>query len=504
MAKFYALLKTHKENFMIDLPSRPVISDINTPPSFVSKFLCNILQNCCSLPKSHVKNSFDTKEKLKDITIPEDYILISLDVVSLFSNISKDQVLQSLDKRFNKIHSKSKVPFHLIVYIINFIFDNLYFTYNDKVYRQIMGTPMGSAISPLIADLVMEDVEIEALSKLDYPPIFYLRYVDDILTCIPNNKLSQTVNVFNNINNNIHFTYEIEKNNSINFLDLLLINNNGKIITNWFQKPRFSGRLLNYNSNHPNSQKIGIIYNLIDRAIKLSDKKFHSDNIKLCKNLLLLNNYPINFINKYANKRLHIINQIRNNSDNNNNIDSNNKTDNNNIICINTNIYNRIPKVKIPFVPVLFNNIKNVIKKYKIIPIPGITNKLNKFIIRGKDITYKLENVNTVYKFKCNNCKYCYVGESKRALYIRLEEHEKDVKNNCDKPVPNHCVNNHMFEFNKVSIMDFEPNLFKRKISEMLHIQANFTVNKKEDTMFLNSFYKNFINYITRKFPNYF
>ena len=53
--------------------------------------------------------------------------------------------------------------------------------------------------------------------------------------------------------------------------------------------------------------------------------------------------------------------------------------------------------------------------------------------------------------------------------------------------------------------MDFEPNLFKRKISEMPHIKANnFTVNKKEDTMFLNSLYKNFINYVTRKFPNYF
>ena len=42
---------------------------------------------------------------------------------------------------------------------------------------------MGSPISPLFVDTVMEDLEIECLSilepKFQIQPIFYFRYVDD-------------------------------------------------------------------------------------------------------------------------------------------------------------------------------------------------------------------------------------------------------------------------------------------------------------------------------------
>ena len=46
-----------------------------------------------------------------------------------------------------------------------------------------------------------------------------------------------------------------------------------------------------------------------------------------------------------------------------------------------------------------------------------ITNKLMRFIIKGKDVTPKKENVNSIYKIKCNICKASYKGESKRALH---------------------------------------------------------------------------------------
>ena len=182
---------------------------------------------------------------------------------------------------------------------------------------------MGSAISPIIADIIMDDIETEALSLLDFMPAFYFRFVDDIISCIYKDKINHMVHTFNNIIPNIQFTHKIEKDNNINFLDLLLINNDNKIITNWSQKSSFSGPLLNYISNHPRSHKIGIINNLVDRAIKLSDKRFHNKNIKFCKNLLLLNDYPTKFVNKYVEKRIHTIKQIINNNESNININNN-------------------------------------------------------------------------------------------------------------------------------------------------------------------------------------
>ena len=65
-----------------------------------------------------------------------------------------------------------------------------------------------------------------------------------------------------------------------------------------------SGRFLNYFSSNPLHQKIGIIKNLVDSAILLSDTKFHQENLKLASKFLILNGYPSHFINKHIRRRL--------------------------------------------------------------------------------------------------------------------------------------------------------------------------------------------------------
>jgi len=48
---------------------------------------------------------------------------------------------------------------------------------------------MGSPLSPIIADLVMQDFESEALSLLPFSLPIYFRYVDDILIATPFDKI---------------------------------------------------------------------------------------------------------------------------------------------------------------------------------------------------------------------------------------------------------------------------------------------------------------------------
>ena len=81
--------------------------------------------------------------------------------------------------------------------------DNTYFQFNNKFYKQSFGTPMGSPISGLFVDLVMDDLESECLQKLSFKPIFFYRYVDDIITCIPNSELNEMLNTFNSYNNRL-------------------------------------------------------------------------------------------------------------------------------------------------------------------------------------------------------------------------------------------------------------------------------------------------------------
>jgi len=62
------------------------------------------------------------------------------------------------------------------------------------------------------------------------------------------------------------------------------------------KKPTFSGRYINFHSQHPISQKRGIIYGLVDKVLFLSHPKFQEKNLKKAIELLLDNCFPLSFI----------------------------------------------------------------------------------------------------------------------------------------------------------------------------------------------------------------
>jgi len=57
-----------------------------------------------------------------------------------------------------------------------------------------------------------------------------------------------------------------------------------------------------------------------------------------------------------------------------------------------------------------------------------ILNKLTGFIKRHKDSIKYDANNNIVYKILYNNCNASYVGQTKRQLKTRINEHMKNIK----------------------------------------------------------------------------
>lgn len=336
---------------------------------------------------------------------------------------------------------------------------------------------MGSPISPFFADLVMEDLEIDCLHTLKHKhsvePVFYFRYVDDICMCIKKEHIELVVKVFNSYDKHLQFTFELEDNNRINFLDLTLIKDNNRIITDWFKKPTSSDRMINYFSDHPIQQKKNIVFNLVDRAISLSHSAFHSDNLKKVKSILKMNNYPIEFSEKYIKVRLNKIKFA-----NLNNV-KNNKSD----------IYKRIFKVGLPFVNNCFFELSNILREHNISTIPLVNKNTNTIVQLGKDVVKKWDRTNIVYKFTCKDCPACYIGETKRSFLTRVNEHRKNTS--LASVVYNHRQNmHHDFDWDNAKILDYESNWKKRTILEMIHIKSNcHTINKKEDAFSLNRIY---------------
>ena len=135
---------------------------------------------------------------------------------------------------------------------------------------------MGSPLSPLVANLYMERFERQALDSYLLKPKEWKHCVDDTNFIWPHGRgsLDEFFYHLNNQHASIKFTMEIEENNSISFLDVLITKNgDGSLAHQVYRKPTHTGTYLHANSHHFPSQKLGVINNLITRALRISDKE---------------------------------------------------------------------------------------------------------------------------------------------------------------------------------------------------------------------------------------
>ena len=114
-------------------------------------------------------------------------------------------------------------PGHLnindIVSLLNFTLSNNYFVFSDKIYKQVHGCVMGSPVSPVVANLCMEEIEEFAINASPVTPKIWKRYVDDSFCIIKKNGVTAFHDTLNSIDTNISFTIEHECNGKISFLD---------------------------------------------------------------------------------------------------------------------------------------------------------------------------------------------------------------------------------------------------------------------------------------------
>ncbi|XP_077255641.1 uncharacterized protein LOC143893802 [Temnothorax americanus] len=411
LSRAYGLPKIHKPN----CPFRLIVSSLNSPTYALAAFLHRTIHESLPAAHSHVANSFKLVERLSKIHLSDNFELISLDVVSLFTNVPTEMVLDSICVRWHLISKKCKIPRSEFLIAVRLVLNSTFFTFNSIIYQQIFGSPMSSPLSPTAVDIVMQDLEASALATLKYTPPFFVRYVDDIALATPSSSLDHTLEVFNSFHPRLQFTVEVGEGGRLNFLEITMIRRNNRIIFDWFHKPTFSGRYLNFVSQHPVCQKRGTVISLIDRVFLLSHPSFHSKNLELAVQILLNNCYPLDFIFRNFHERIKsLINRVRSETD-------------------------RSPDVQpeeaasfftIPYIPHINDQYRNILKNHKLRLSYYSLNKMQNCIKTHKDALPKFAHSNVVYKINCGDCDASYVGQTGRQLQTRIKEHQAHIRRN--------------------------------------------------------------------------
>ncbi|XP_072763715.1 uncharacterized protein [Anoplolepis gracilipes] len=335
---------------------------------------------------------------------------------------------------------------------------------------------MSSPLSPIIADIVLQDLESKTLNTLQFIPPFYFRFVDDIIIAVPSDTIDETLNTFNSQHDRLQFTIEVEKDHKIDFLDIIFMTENNILTFDWYHKLTFSGRYLNYFSHHP---KRGTIIGLVDKVIFFSNPRYHRKNLDKIIRILLDNNYPLKLIFDVIGLRLKtIINKKILTSD----IPSEAKP-----------VYFTLPYIK------GLSEKFNCLTKNSSLKLAQFSlNKMNKLIRAHKDIIPTDLKTNVIYKINCSHCDASYVGQTSRKLKTRINEHKRHIhlNTNTNSIITNHRRDfEHNFDWENVRVLDEASFYTKRLISEMLFIKRQRNgLNLQTDTENLPSVCQDIVN----------
>ena len=142
-----------------------------------------------------------------------------------------------------------------IMDLINLYLTSTYFQYVGKHYKQLHGTAMGSPVSVVVAVIVTQNIEEQALATYTQTVPLWLPYVDDTFTAVHTDGMDDFHEHLNRQNADIQFTKKIEENGTIPFLDCLVTRDNNKLKTTIYRKLTHTDRLLDQSSYNPTCDK---------------------------------------------------------------------------------------------------------------------------------------------------------------------------------------------------------------------------------------------------------
>ena len=155
---------------------------MSTPFAYdLSGHLARILSPLTGNSNYTVKNSGEFANIISKETIQTNEV-ITFDVESLFTNVPIEETAQAALHRLKNDPSlldHRALTHTQIADLLNFVLRYTYFKYNGALYEQQEGTPMGSPISAVIADLYIEAFEEQTLATAPEPLRIWKRYVDD-------------------------------------------------------------------------------------------------------------------------------------------------------------------------------------------------------------------------------------------------------------------------------------------------------------------------------------
>ena len=112
--------------------------------------------------------------------IPSNAILCNIDVIGMYPHIyiPHGEGLEALLGAFNT--AERELPVEDLVSLARLVLENNYFEFDEKVFRQKLGTVIGTTFAPGFANIFMGHLEEKLLETCELKPWVWWHFLDDI------------------------------------------------------------------------------------------------------------------------------------------------------------------------------------------------------------------------------------------------------------------------------------------------------------------------------------
>ena len=153
-------------------PSGPLFPGRGSITYGVAKELSHIIKPLVGQSSHHLKNTQHFIQQVQGKRLEPGEVITSFDVKALFTSVPVQPSIQIVQQRLqqdNTLPQRTSMSIPQITSLLEFCLTHTYFLFQGKYYEQVQGATMESPISPLIANIFMEEFEVKALNSIPHP-----------------------------------------------------------------------------------------------------------------------------------------------------------------------------------------------------------------------------------------------------------------------------------------------------------------------------------------------
>ena len=176
-----------------------------------------------------VRDSFSAANKIREIPkelFDEGYRFVSLDVISLFTSVPLNKTIYIiLDHIYNKKLLNTNIKKCTMKKLLKDCCTKNALTFNNVIYKQIDCVSMGSCLGPVLANIIMTELETVTVDKFFEENLlkFYIHYMDDNLALIKESDINTVLHKLNSFHLNLKFTVDKFDDGIVHYLDIKVI-----------------------------------------------------------------------------------------------------------------------------------------------------------------------------------------------------------------------------------------------------------------------------------------